>query len=176
MANLGELEIQVQDYAAVSQELTERVTRMKEEIDAVRKRHLESITTLAKKAAQEKAILLDAIDESRELFVKPKSITIHGVTVGLRKKKGKIEMPNESGTIKRIRKQMPDLADVLIKDNPRVIKKALNNLSASDLKKLGVEITADTEEPIVKSALDEVEKLVTALIDEELDHQLPAGA
>lgn len=176
MATLGEIEAQTRDFAEVSKDLTELVARMKDEIDRVRKRYLESVTKLAKKAAQEKALLLDTIEESRELFVKPKTITLHGITVGLRKKKGRIEIPNESGTIKMIRKHFPEQAEVLIQEKPKVIKKALANLTATDLKKIGVEISADSELPIVKSALDEVEKLVNALVDEELSNQLPEGA
>lgn len=47
-----------------------------------------------------------------------------------------------------------------------VSKKALDNLAASDLKKIGVNIIQDSSEPFVKLTDDEIQKMLDAIIKE----------
>ena len=57
-------------------------------------------------------------------------------------------------------------AALYINTKSSVVKKALDNLPASDLKKLGVNIVQDSDVAFVKLTDDEVQKLIEAMIKE----------
>ena len=172
MATLGEIERITKDYSELTAELAALVSEMEDKIGNIKKEYTPKIAELAKKAAEEKALLKTAIEESHHLFQKPKTMVLYGVKIGFQKKKGKITILNKKATIKRIKEILPDKADVLIKVEEKLVKQALNNLTADELKKIGVEIQADTDEVIIKSTMDEIEKFINSLIDEEVKFQI----
>ncbi len=172
MSTLGEIEKITKDYSDITAKLSALVAEMEEKIGKVKKEYIPKISELARKAAEEKALLKTAIEESPHLFQKPKTIVLYGVKLGFQKKKGKLIVLNPKATLKRIKEQLPDKADVLIKVEEKLVKNALNNLTADELKKIGVEIQADSDEVIIKSTMDEIEKFINSLIDEEVKFQI----
>lgn len=167
MATMKDIEAYTKRYAdcaaalaSTIAELEDRKTKLSREYLPVIKREV----TLARNA---KASLSAAIDASPELFVKPRTVTFHGVRVGFQKAKGRIEFDDADQVVKLIRKHFPEQFDVLVKTTERPVKDALAQLPASDLKKLGINVVADSDEVVIKDASGEIEKMVEALLREE---------
>jgi hypothetical protein len=116
------------------------------------------------KAAETSEALRALVEESPELFTKPKSVVFHGIKLGYQKEKGKIEWDDPDLVIKLIRRHLPELADTLIVTTEKPSKDALNNLSAAELKKIGVTITSDSDAVFIRATDSEVDKMVSALL------------
>lgn len=91
-------------------------------------------------------------------------MVFHGIKVGFQKEKGKIEWDDVDQVVKLIKKHFPEQADVLIATSEKPVKDALNNLSAAELKKIGVNITSDGDVAFIRPTDSEVDKMVTALL------------
>lgn len=167
MATLGEIEILTKDYSESYSKLSDKVRDLNDAIDAAKRKHMHYIKSFAEDALEKKSKLSNAIDESKDLFEKPKSIVIYGMKVGLQKGKGKITVPDEEKTILLIKKNLPDQADILIKSEEKLLKPALNNLTAGDLKKVGLNLVESTDEVLIKPTGSDIDKIVTALLKED---------
>jgi hypothetical protein len=96
--------------------------------------------------------------------VKPRTVILHGIKVGYRKATGKIEFDDAEQVVKLIRKHFPDQFDVLVKVEETPVKKALANLTAAELKKLGIEVSDSGDEVEIRDTASDVDKLVSALL------------
>lgn len=164
MATMQEIETKAKAHATAREKLSEIVTALQDGIDALKRSHMARIKAAVNKAADTSDELLQLINESPELFTKPKSVTFHGIKLGYQKEKGKIEFDDPEQVIKLIRKHLPDLAETLIITAEKPAKEALNQLTAADLKKIGVTITSDTDVVFIRPADSDVDKMVNALI------------
>jgi len=167
VATMKEIEVLTKRYADATGVLSDQLTELGERRRALAREHLPIIKRQVTAARNAKAALSAAIDESPELFVKPRTVTFHGVRVGFQKAKGRIEFDDADQVVKLIRKHFPEQFDVLVKTTERPVKDALAQLSAADLKKLGINVVADSDEVLIKDASGEIEKLVEALLREE---------
>ena len=161
---MQEIETKAKAHALAREKLAEIVTALQDGIDALKRSHMARIKAAVNKAADTSDELLQLVTESPELFTKPKSVTFHGIKLGYQKEKGKIEFDDPEKVIKLIRKHYPELAETLIITEETPAKKALNNLSAEQLKKIGVTVTSDTDVVFIRPADSDVDKMVTALI------------
>ncbi|PLY02745.1 MAG: hypothetical protein C0622_05190 [Desulfuromonas sp.] len=127
---------------------------------------LPGIQTAAADVAAAQGALFETVKQSPSLFVKPKTMVIYGVRVGFKKEKGKVSISNEEITIRLIRKHLPDQAESLIQTTDKVLKNALQQLSGAELKKIGAEIQADTDQVFIKPVGDDIDKFVAALLEE----------
>lgn len=101
------------------------------------------------------------------LFVKPRTITIAGLKIGYQKQKGKIVIADEAKTIALFRKLLDeDYAETLIKTEESVIKNAVANLNAKELKRFGIEVTADTDKVLITPVDSALDKLIERMIEE----------
>lgn len=123
-------------------------------------------------AADRKEELLAAIRSAPELFGRPRTRAHAGVKFGYQKRRGQVVIPAESATIRRIRDLLPaEQAELLIRVRESVHKPAVYDLTAADLKRLGIEIGNDADEVIAKIAGEDIERMVDALLrDEETEH------
>ena len=81
------------------------------------------------------------------------------------KKRGKVVIDDESAVIARIRKLLPEeQAELLIRVRESVDRNAVCDLSAADLKRLGIRIADDEEVVIIKSVSSSLDRLVDALL------------
>lgn len=167
MGSLGNIEVLTKNYSDSYSKLSDKVKELNDEIDSVKRKHMRYIKSFAEDALEKKSLLSNAIDESKDLFEKPKSIILHGMKVGLQKGKGKITIPDEEKTILLIRKNLSDQADVLIKTEEKLVKPALNNLTAGDLKKVGLNLIESTDEVLIKPTGSDIDKIVNALLKED---------
>lgn len=154
-------------FAACRDDLGVRIKALEDEITALREKHraglLEALR--AHKAAEDD--LRIALAAAPSLFDKPRTRVLHGIRVGFQKGKGGLEIADEEATVKLIRKHCPDKFDALVKVSEKPIKKALQNLEAGLLKKLGVNIL-DTGDVIVLASTDgDLDKLIKALAGDD---------
>lgn len=164
MATMQEIETKAKAHALAREKLSEVVTSLQDGIDALKRSHMARLKAAVNKAADTSDELLALVKESRELFTKPKSVTLHGIRIGYQKEKGKIEFDDPDHVIKLIRKHFPKLAKTLIATTEKPSKDALNNLSAEQLKKIGVTVTSDTDVVFIRPADSDVDKMVNALL------------
>ncbi len=167
MTDLKDIETLTREYANNYLSLAADIETLEAAIRAVKKKALPGIKRAAERAAVAKEKLKAAIEAAPQLFEKPRTRLFHCVKVGLQKGKGETQIPNEEKTIDLIRKHFPDQAEILIKTEETVVKKALANLAAADLKKIGVNVIEAGDQVVVKVADSEIEKMVDALFKDE---------
>lgn len=167
------IEVLTREYADAYQTLAAAVETLEAAIRDLKKKKLPAIKRAAEKAAVAKETLKTAIESVPQLFEKPRTRLLHGVKVGMQKAKGELEIPNGEKTVELIRKHFADLADTLIRVEETPVKKALANLPAVDLKRIGVTVIETGDQVVIKIAGTDVERLVDALLDsdEEAAHE-----
>lgn len=167
MASLAEIEVATKHYADNRELLILRVQELHDRIEELKREYLDGIKAAAADTANAKASLEALIDDSRGLFVKPRSIIISGINVGLRKGKGGLEYEDEATVIRLIRKHLPEQQhELLIKVIEKVIKKALAELDVTTLKKIGVTVQGTGDVVLVKPVDSDVDKIVNAMLKE----------
>ena len=111
--------------------------------------------------------LRDALADSPELFVKPRTRALEGIKVGFRKLPGRFEMADEGRTIKRIRERMPEREDEFVRVKESVDRAALKKLATGELARIGVTLVETGDEVVIAVAkTDLLDKLVEALLVE----------
>lgn len=165
---LTEIESLAEKYAEAHSRLGEDVEAVEAAIRNIKKKMLPIIKRRAAEAAAAKQELVTAVEASPGLFEKPRTRLFHGVKCGLGKKKGRVEWDDEGKVIARIEKLLPkDQVELLIRTDKSVHKPAVYDLTAADLKRLGITIVGDGDEPVVKVTGSDIEKLVDALLTNE---------
>lgn len=167
MANMKHIEELTRRFADERNTLATSIAELEEAKRTLEREFLPRIKALVRTAKAARQKLADAIETSPELFAKPRTAIFHGVRVGLQKAKGEIEFEDVDQVVKLIRRHFPDQFDALVKTTHKPIKKALANLTAAELKKLGIEVTETGDAVFIKDTAGEVDKLVQALLREE---------
>ncbi|MCW5657404.1 MAG: hypothetical protein KIT60_06855 [Burkholderiaceae bacterium] len=104
------------------------------------------------------------VREHPELFVKPRSLEAHGIRFGWQKGKGGLQIDDPERTVKLIHRHLADMVDVLIATKEAPVKDALAQLSAVELKRIGVELKDTGDAVFIKPAESTLDKLVKALV------------
>jgi len=167
MATLAEIEKLTREYAMARSQLRERVWELEDKINELKKKAIPVIRRAAEVAAQRQAVLKSAIEESPELFQRPKTMILHGIKIGYQKKKGKIEWEDDAVVVKLIKKHFPERWETYVKVTEKPLKSALENLSVSELKKIGVKVEETGDVVVIKSTDSEIDRLVDALLKED---------
>ncbi|MEN6358484.1 MAG: hypothetical protein ABFD59_00260 [Smithella sp.] len=167
MAPLIEIEKLTKDLATARQVLTERVRTLDKEKQELLQRKLPGIKKAVNDVSEKQVALKAALEESKPLFEKPRTKVLHGIKIGFQKMKGKISWVDDLQVVKLIKKHLPEMADILIKTTEKPIKKALEQLSTADLKKIGVTVSDAGDHVVIKSTDDEIDKFVEALLKED---------
>ncbi len=169
MATLQDIESKAATYANARQALADVVASLEDETVALKKKYLPRIKRWVETTKAKEAELHAAIKESPALFIKPRTQIMHGIKVGYRKANGKIEFEDDEQVVKLIRKHFPEQFDMLVKTTEKPIKKGLEQLSATDLKKLGITVEETGDVVLIKDVTTDVDKLVTALLKEDTE-------
>ncbi len=167
MKTLNEIVTLTEDFSRMRTALSEKVQTLEDEITAIKRRYLPGIKRAVNAAAEKQAELKGALEEAPELFVKPRTIVIAGIKVGYQKGKGKLLWDDDDTVIRLIKKHFPEQADVLIATVEMPAKKALEQLSVHDLKRIGVVVEEVGDQIVIKSTDSEIDKLVSALLKDE---------
>jgi hypothetical protein len=117
-------------------------------------------------ALAHKENLRSAIEAAPELFVKPRTVVFYGIKVGFAKGKGSIEITDKAKTVELIEKNLPGLAEVLIKVKKSPIKKSIEALDAADLKKIGVTVEGSGDCVVIKPVDSDIDKIIDAFFKE----------
>lgn len=165
--SMTDIEAKAKQFSEARTLLAERVQNLRDEQESIKRRLLTGIKNALAKFRDTHAQLLELVEDNPALFEKPKTRTMHNVRVGWIKQRGKLEIEDAQRVIERIEQLMPELAPGLIRTTKSPDKKALAELSARDLKRLGVSVTEDTEAPFVKPADDGIDKLLDALLSQD---------
>lgn len=176
MVTLANIEQLTKAFADGREQLADRVRSLENEINAIKRRRLQGIKNTVNLVLEKQSTLKAALEDSRGLFVKPRTMIFHGVKIGFQKAKGKISWADDDQVIKLIKKHLPDQADVLIKTTEKPVKDALQQLSAADLKKIGVTVEETGDQVVIKSTDSEIDKFVDTLLKEDDPEKEEAAA
>jgi hypothetical protein len=176
MATLGEIEKLTKDYADSRDRLCGTVRELEQKMGSTKRQYLPGIRTQVRIAKEKKANLEAALQDSGNLFVKPRTIIIAGIKIGFEKARGIISWTDDAAVVRLIRKHFPEAADVLIKTMEKPLKKALAGLSVADLKRIGVIVSETGDVVVIKPTDSEVDKLVEALLEESSESQTEDAA
>jgi hypothetical protein len=167
MSTLDEIEKLVKEFSEARNILRNRVDVLNMGIEALKRRYLPGIRNAVENAKEKQAGLSASIDESRDLFVRPRTLTLFGIKFGIEKQKGKLEWEDKNVVVKLIKKYFPDAWETYVKVKEDPMKKTLATLPSADLKKLGIQVMETGDAVIIKPADSEVDKLVEALLNEK---------
>jgi hypothetical protein len=174
MATLGDIERLTKDYADWREQLSDAVRALEDEISAVKRTHITAIKRKVAAVTERQAALKAAIEESKDLFKKPRTMIIHGIKVGFQKSKGEMKWVDANQVVRLIKKHFPDLVETLIKTTETPVKAALGQISAADLKRIGVTIEDDGDFVVIKSTDSEIDKFVDALLKDDDEQEKSA--
>lgn len=114
-----------------------------------------------------RAALFAAVEAAPGLFVRPRTRSHHGVKYGWAQGKASIEIPDEAKTLELIRKKLPPEQQVLlIRVKEAVERRAVLDLTAQDLRRLGIVQVPGIDAPLVQLPKDPADKLVDTLLSE----------
>lgn len=164
MATLADIERSAKHYAEAREHLAGIVAAMNEGIETIKRDHMKRLKKAVNEAAERHDAPKALIETAPSCFVKPRSVIFHGIKLGFQKGKGKIEWDDADQVVRLIKKHYPEQADVLIATSERPAKEALANLTAAELKKPGISVTADSDAVFIKPADSAVDKMVDALL------------
>ncbi len=167
MATMNEIDKLAAEFAATRENLSGLVSELEMNLEKVRSGYMVGIRRHIKKAAEQQARIRAAVEESRKLFGRPKTIVLHGIKVGFAKGKGKIEWEDDDLVVRLIERHFPDQAEVLIKTTKKPRKDGLNGLTVQELKKIGVTAQETGELVVVRAVDTDVDKIVKALLKEK---------
>lgn len=149
------------------QQLAEKLAAYDAEILAIHRRHRAALTEAAGTVAGAAAALTAEIEANRTLFTEPKSWTLHGIQLGLRKGAGKLEWEDDEEVCARIEKLFSeDEAELLIRTTRAPIAAALEDLDVKQLAKLGVRVEATGDVVFVRPLIADTDKLLKVLLKE----------
>lgn len=162
--SLDDIERAATDYADARDELIGAANELQRQLDAVVGIHKIRMRRLAERQAERAKALRALLGVAKHLFDKPRTRIYAGVKVGFAKGKGVMEIADEGKTIGLIQRYHPDQFDVLVKSTMAPVKKALAQLSAAELKRLGVTVTDTGDEIVVAPVERDADALVAKLI------------
>ncbi len=163
---LNDLEKFAGIYARDHQTLCELVAELNAEVDRVKARHLARLRTAVLFAQTSKAVLHTAVAESAALFHRPRTQIFHGIKIGFAKGKGRLEIADEETTLAKIRHHYGSEAATYLRTSITPNKESLAQLTAAELKKIGVTLTDTGDTVVIKPVNSDVDKAVASLLKE----------
>lgn len=173
---LDELNLRALALSNARHHLGTMVQQLNAALEALKANEMPAIRAGIDAATAAWAELELGIQSNPGLFVKPRTVAAHGITFGIQKSKGSIKVPDEEKTVALIRKHLPEKADVLIGTKEVPVKKALEQLPAADLKRIGVQVTDGQDTVVIRPAPSDVDKLVKALVKADVEAPETASA
>lgn len=164
MSSLAEIEIRARKYAEARERVALIVSDLNDGIETLKRSELPRLRKAVATAAEHHDALKSLIEGAPGCFVKPRTVVLHGIKLGFQKGKGKIEWDDADQVVRLIKKHYPEQADVLVATTERPAKEALANLSAAELKKLGISVTDGGDAVFIRPVDSAVDKMVDALL------------
>ena len=173
MSEMHQIEQLAYNLARERQVLSARISDLEEIMEKAKRARLRGIKQALGRVAEARQRLQQAVESSPQLFQRPRSVIFHGIRVGLQKGRGRIDFADDQQVIGLIKKRLPDKAELLIKVSERLVRKALEQLTAAELKRIGCRVIEADDQVLIKPVDSAVDKLVNALMKdlEQLDAQ-----
>lgn len=161
----------INDIEARARKLSDALTRVNDiatELDnaiaILKKTEVPKLRKAVAAAAEHEAELKAMIEAEPGLFVRPKTVTLHGIRCGYMKGKGGIEWDDADRVVAAIQKHLPDQAEQLIRWTGRPLKEAINQLDVASLKKIECRVVDTGDQVIVKPVDGAGVKMAQALL------------
>ncbi|WP_445157377.1 host-nuclease inhibitor Gam family protein [Halomonas sp. E14] len=156
-----------EDYAAERDRLCLLVETLERQVEDVQRQALPDIRDAVRRTSEAHDRLRAAIETHPELWEgKRRTVVIAGVRVGMTKGKGKLTWEDAEQVVKLIRRHFPDQAEAMIRVREEPIRKALAELTVTELKRLGVTVEETDDQVVIKPTDSEVDKLVSKLLED----------
>lgn len=162
MATLGDVERLTKEFADAWDKMGDTLRDLDDKVEALNRQYLPGLRTQERILEERKHALKTALENSPEIFTKPRSIVIHGFKVGLQKGKGEVSWVKKATgkVVDLIKKLHPDRADIFIRTTEEPNKDTLKTLPTADLMKLGLTVGGTSDEAVIKPVESHVEKLM----------------
>ncbi len=160
-----QIESATEVYAEKYNLLMTRVDALAEEQNQLWLDCKSELITMSLELAGDQEILTEMISESPELFKKPRTISVNGFKVGFQKMPGKVVVPDQPATIKKIKKKGPAAEQLLIKKTEKVIAAGVKTLTVKECQSLGITVTEDTDQVIINPTDKEAQKRLNEILD-----------
>lgn len=151
-------------YDEAAARLEESIAALEADLETAKQQHLRNIRRQAATVAAAEAELHSAVESAPDLFVKPRTVTVHGVKCGFVLSEGKLVFDDADSVLAAIRKYRKDDAESLIRTKSEPNKDSLKRLPAVELARLGCRIEGAGDQVLVKRVAGDVEKLIDKLI------------
>ena len=163
--NINQIETFAARYDTECAKLESMVGDLENDLEAAKQKHLRGLKRQASVVAARQAELHSAVEQSPALFVKPRTLTLHGTKLGFTSSEGKVAWNDDEKVVQLIEKQFPKRFDELVKTGFTPKKDALRELTAGELAKLGCRIEGAGDMVLVKRVAGDVERLINKLIE-----------
>ncbi|MBL3601594.1 MAG: hypothetical protein JMN25_17310 [gamma proteobacterium endosymbiont of Lamellibrachia anaximandri] len=165
MGNLALIEQLTEAHAQARSSLEDKIQNLEDQRLALLRRYLRGLKSASAKVAETHANLKAAIEAEPAQFEKPRTRVFSGIKIGLQKTKGSLSF-DKKAVIPAIKKKLPDQADILIQKEEKPVSKALNQLAAGDLKKIGVTVVPGVDQVVIKPVDSDIDKLISAWLSD----------
>ena len=172
MTPLADIDRRARLYADARDDLSGIVTELTAAIESIKRQAMPDLKRAVARAAQHHDELAALIEAAPELFVKPKTITLHGIRLGYVKGKGGIAWDDADAVVAAIQKHLPEQAEALIRWTAKPLKEAINKLDVADLKRIGCRVVDTGEQIVIRPVDSEVDKLVDALLKDATEEEV----
>ena len=164
---LAIIERQALAYRTARDALAAQVAELEAALQSLKVARLSRLRDALAHALDAEAALREAVTGSpAALWDSPRTRVLHGIKVGYAKARGKVSFDDEAAVIARIRKLLPaDQAALLIRVREAVHKPAVYDLTAADLRRLGITVSEDSDQIVIKDAASELDKALQAILD-----------
>lgn len=151
-------------------ELQAVITKIDDDHTAVTRKHRPALREAFAKCEGAQAALHTEIQANPDLFVKPRTFTLHGVKVGFAKGKGRLVIVNEAKTIELAKKHLdPEQVALVVRVTEAINKKAAAGLTAAELKKIGMHIEEASDEVVLSFVDSALDVLLARLLEQSKD-------
>lgn len=167
---LTELQRRAEALSKTRDQLSGLFRTLQAGIETVKSGAMPDIKRVARQLTKQHDELRALIVAHPELFARPRTQVVDGLKFGLQKQPGKLSWEDDGKLCQRIHALAEkgvlndEQVGLLITTTEKPVAKTLEKLDAAILKRLGVTVGSDTDEPLIKSVDSEVEKAVNAVI------------
>lgn len=157
--------------------LADAMGKLDTAVQALRDEAMPEIRNLINAAAADWAALDREVRANPAEFVKPRTVTAHGIKFGWEKGRGATEIPDPAKTVMLIKKHFPEQAKTLIDVTETPAKNAIALLAVADLKRIACLVRDASDQVLIRPANGDLDRLVRALVKADVtDVQAAAEA
>lgn len=175
MATLESLTKQTAEYAKIRRNALDIAGQMQAEIEAVQEKYNKQIIRAVTKMTEEHEALSSAINTSKSLFEKTKSMTIDGIKIGFQKGKDKLSISDTEKAADKLatlidgaylagNKALADLLQAAVKPKWVLVDSALKQLDTSMLNDIGITYIPATDDVLIKPQDSDSTKAIDNII------------